>query len=142
MNASNLPQLRPQARGKNVDSDGTDSHVALAGGDDTSDVVSERTRNGSGSFKGAEESDDEIVFRGGQSDLPGYERLQSGSGAGSPEEEKIKRKLKFFFLNPVEKYYATRKLPWKLCLQILKVFIVTVQLWIFAGRFKIFKYHY
>jgi len=49
-----------------------------------------------------------------------------------PEEEKIKRKLKFFFMNPVEKYYATRKLPWKLLLQILKVFLVTAQLWIFA----------
>ena len=26
-----------------------------------------------------------------------------------------------------------RKLPWKLMLQILKVFIITAQLWIFAG---------
>jgi len=36
-------------------------------------------------------------------------------------------------MNPVDKYQATRKLPWKLLLQILKVFIVTAQLWIFAN---------
>lgn len=131
MNASNLSQLRPQSRDKNTESEVDTGHVTLACDDGLSGVT-ERTRNGSGSFKGAEESDEEIVFRGGQTDLPGYERLQSGCGPGSPEEEKIKRKLKFFFLNPVEKYYATRKLPWKLCLQILKVFLVTAQLWIFA----------
>ena len=136
MNASNLSQLRPQSRDKNTESEVDTGHVTLAC-DDSSSGVTERTRNGSGSFKGAEESDEEIVFRGGQSDLPGYERLQSGCGPGSPEEEKIKRKLKFFFLNPVEKYYATRKLPWKLCLQILKVFLVTAQLWIFAGKARL-----
>ena len=36
-------------------------------------------------------------------------------------------------MNPVEKYKATKKLPWKLLLQILKVFLVTAQLWIFAN---------
>ena len=53
----------------------------------------------SGSFKGAEES----VCRGGQSNLSEHERPQSGCGPGSPEEEEIKKKLKFFFMNPVEK---------------------------------------
>ena len=124
MNVSNIShQLTPQSRAKNVASE----NVTLAC-DDILSGVSERTRNGSGSVKGAEES----VIRGDQSDLPGHDRLQSG--CGSPEEEKIKSKLKFFFLNPVEKYYATRTLPWKFCVQILKVFLVTVQLWIFAGK--------
>jgi len=89
-------------------------------------------RSGSGSFLGPEESDDEIAFRGSNRN-DGYSRLNSSSfGQGSAEEEKLKRKLKFHFLNPVEKYYATRKLPWKLSLQILKVFVITAQLWIFA----------
>ena len=35
-------------------------------------------------------------------------RLETVIGPGSPEEEKLKRKLKFFFMNPVEKYHATR----------------------------------
>ena len=50
-----------------------------------------------------------------------------------PQEENLKRKLKFFFMNPVEKYEATQKMQWKLLLQILKVFIVTAQLWVFAN---------
>ena len=50
----------------------------------------------------------------------------------SPEEEKMKRKLKFFFMNPKDKYIATKQIPWKLMLQILKVFLVTTQLVIFA----------
>ena len=127
MNVSNIShQLTCQSRDKNAESE----NVTLAC-DDSLSGVSEKTRNGSGSFKGAEES----VFRGDQSALPGHGRLKSGCGPGSPEEEEnIKSKLKFFFLNPVEKYYATRNLPWKLCMQILKVFLVTVQLWIFAGK--------
>jgi len=132
MNASNLSQLRPQQARATIGDN--DAPSTLSDADDIMDsLINDRSRNASGSFKGAEESDEEIVFRGCQGNVSGYERLQGGlGGSGSSEEEKIKRKLKFFFLNPVEKYYATRKLPWKLCLQILKVFIVTVQLWIFA----------
>lgn len=63
----------------------------------------------------------------------GYEVLENHSGPGDAEEEKIKGKLNFFFLNPIDKYLASKRLPWKFCLQILKVFLVTAQLWIFAG---------
>jgi len=103
--------------------------------EDNDTASSGQRRRGSGSFLGAEESDEEIVFRGSAHDrhgMDGYQRLETCSGPQSGEEEKLKRKLKFFFMNPIEKYYATRKLPWKLCLQALKVFIVTAQLWIFA----------
>jgi len=48
------------------------------------------------------------------------------------EEEKIKSKLTFHFLNPIEKYQRSRRVPWKLCVQVLKLFLVTAQLWIFA----------
>ena len=138
MNASNLPQLRPQSRCNPDQSSEACNNIFVHEYDHSYDFQGDRSRHGSGSFKGPEESDEEIVFRGVQSDVSasGYERLPSASGPHSPEEEKIKRKLKFFFFNPVEKYYATRKLPWKLCLQILKVFLVTAQLWIFAGKFQ------
>ena len=66
--------------------------------------------------------------------MSGYDVFENHHGPDSPEEEKIKGKLRFFFLNPLEKYWATRRLPWKLLLQILKILIVTVQLWLFAGR--------
>ena len=66
--------------------------------------------------------------------ISGYEELRTHSGPDSEEEEKIKGKLKFFFFNPMDKYLVTRRLPWKLFLQILKAVIVTVQLWIYAGK--------
>ena len=42
-------------------------------------------------------------------------------------EDRLRRKLKFFFMGPDEKFKARRKVPWKLLLQILKIFIVTAQ---------------
>jgi hypothetical protein len=42
-------------------------------------------------------------------------------------EDKLRRKLKFYFMGPHEKIIARRKCPWKLLLQITKVVLVTVQ---------------
>jgi hypothetical protein len=42
-------------------------------------------------------------------------------------EDKLRRKLKFYFMGPHEKIIARRKCPWKLLLQIAKVVLVTVQ---------------
>ena len=39
--------------------------------------------------------------------------------------------------NACDDYDDVRSLPWKLLLQILKVFLVTAQLWIFASMIKI-----
>jgi len=148
MNASNLGQLRPRSRNPSNDQVNMEpqedvvgspgllspgmltfnrSHSVNSSGGSPNDT---RDRRGSGSYKGAYESDDDIAFKG-VATSPGYEPLLASRG-GITEEERLKRKLKFFFFNPVEKFYATRQLPWKLCLQILKVFIVTTQLWIFA----------
>merc|ERR1719318_478400 len=33
------------------------------------------------------------------------------------KKKKIKKKLNFFFLNPIDKYLASKRLPWKFCLQ-------------------------
>ncbi|KAM4605249.1 mucolipin-3 [Polymixia lowei] len=49
----------------------------------------------------------------------------------SPESkvvEDFRRRLKYFFMNPCEKYKARGRKPWKLMLQILKIAIITVQL--------------
>uniref|UniRef100_A0A3P8ZAC5 Polycystin cation channel PKD1/PKD2 domain-containing protein n=1 Tax=Esox lucius TaxID=8010 RepID=A0A3P8ZAC5_ESOLU len=40
----------------------------------------------------------------------------------------FRRKLKYFFMNPCEKYRARGRKPWKLMLQILKIAIITFQL--------------
>ncbi|XP_056089260.1 mucolipin-3 isoform X2 [Rhinichthys klamathensis goyatoka] len=44
------------------------------------------------------------------------------------EEEEFRRKLKYFFMNPCDKYTARGRKPWKLILQILKIAVVTIQL--------------
>lgn len=43
------------------------------------------------------------------------------------EEMTLKEDLKFYFMNPCEKYRARRQIPWKLALQILKILMVTTQ---------------
>ncbi|XP_076178711.1 mucolipin-3 [Ptiloglossa arizonensis] len=47
-------------------------------------------------------------------------------------EEKMRRKLKFFFMNPIEKWQAKRRLPYKFAVQVIKIVLVTVQLCLFA----------
>ncbi|XP_073795600.1 mucolipin-3 isoform X6 [Danio rerio] len=45
-----------------------------------------------------------------------------------PALEAFRRKLKYFFMNPCDKYKARQRKPWKLFLQIVKIAVVTVQL--------------
>jgi len=136
MNASNFTQLRPRSNSGEIqvtredDQDNEDIYNVSGLTQSTASVDSVNARRNSGSYGGAYESDEDVAFKGRNSSQSGYERLPNS--ASFPEEEKIKRKLKFYFMNPADKYYATRQLPWKLCLQILKVFLVTAQLWIFA----------
>uniref|UniRef100_A0A3B3VDZ5 Mucolipin TRP cation channel 1a n=1 Tax=Poecilia latipinna TaxID=48699 RepID=A0A3B3VDZ5_9TELE len=49
-----------------------------------------------------------------------------------PEEEAIRRKLKYFFMSPCDKYHAKGRKPFKLVLQVLKIFVVTAQLIVFG----------
>ncbi|XP_022318033.2 mucolipin-3-like [Crassostrea virginica] len=53
-------------------------------------------------------------------------------------EDRLRRKLKFYFMGPHEKIIAKRKCPWKLLLQIFKVVIVTVQLVMFGYERALF----
>ncbi|XP_036302562.1 mucolipin-3 isoform X3 [Pipistrellus kuhlii] len=43
-------------------------------------------------------------------------------------EDQMRRKLKFFFMNPCEKFWARGRKPWKLVIQIIKLAMVTIQL--------------
>lgn len=47
-------------------------------------------------------------------------------------EEKMRRKLQFFFMNPIEKWKAKRKFPYKFVVQLIKIVLVTLQLCLFA----------
>ncbi|XP_017271984.1 mucolipin-1b [Kryptolebias marmoratus] len=48
------------------------------------------------------------------------------------EEEALRRKLKYFFMSPCDKYHAKGRKPFKLALQLLKIVIVTTQLVLFG----------
>lgn len=43
------------------------------------------------------------------------------------DDEALRRKLKYFFMSPCDKYHAKGRKPYKLLLQLLKIVIVTAQ---------------
>lgn len=47
-------------------------------------------------------------------------------------EERMRRKLQFFFMNPIEKWQARRRFPYKFVVQLIKIVLVTMQLCLFA----------
>ncbi|XP_035491904.1 mucolipin-1 [Scophthalmus maximus] len=47
-------------------------------------------------------------------------------------DEALRRKLKYFFMSPCDKFYAKGRKPFKLGLQLLKIIIVTAQLVLFG----------
>ncbi|XP_056608360.1 mucolipin-1b isoform X2 [Triplophysa dalaica] len=69
----------------------------------------------------------------GSSDLNGSPPTLDVSGSlQQGEEEALRRKLKYFFMSPCDKYHAKGRKPFKLVLQLLKIVIVTVQLVMFG----------
>lgn len=63
----------------------------------------------------------------------GYSSQQTNSFAAlNQPEEKMRRKLQFFFMNPIEKWKAKRKFPYKFVVQVIKIVLVTFQLCLFA----------
>lgn len=70
--------------------------------------------------------------------VPGLTRLQStissnSLNADTPHlEERMRRRLQYFFMNPCQKYKAKKRKPYKLLLQIIKIALVTSQLCIFG----------
>lgn len=58
-------------------------------------------------------------------------------------EERMRRKLQFFFMNPIEKWYAKRRFPYKFVVQVIKIILVTMQLCLFAhSRYNHVNYTY
>ncbi|XP_071984578.1 mucolipin-3-like isoform X2 [Engystomops pustulosus] len=47
-------------------------------------------------------------------------------------EDILKRKLMYHFMTPFEKFQACGRKPWKLCIQVLKTALVTIQLVLFG----------
>uniref|UniRef100_A0A8C1ZLT5 Mucolipin 1b n=1 Tax=Cyprinus carpio TaxID=7962 RepID=A0A8C1ZLT5_CYPCA len=60
------------------------------------------------------------------------ERRVSRQPSHPGHEHALRRKLKYFFMSPCDKYHAKGRKPFKLALQLLKIIIVTVQLVLFG----------
>uniref|UniRef100_A0A286XLY4 Mucolipin TRP cation channel 1 n=1 Tax=Cavia porcellus TaxID=10141 RepID=A0A286XLY4_CAVPO len=50
-----------------------------------------------------------------------------GAPPTPPEEEDLRRRLKYFFMSPCDKFRAKGRKPCKLMLQVVKILVVTVQ---------------
>lgn len=49
-------------------------------------------------------------------------------------EDRMRRKLQFFFMNPIEKWQAKKRFPYKFMIQVIKIILVTLQLCLFANN--------
>ena len=56
-----------------------------------------------------------------------HQRTADAVDADRKVVDRFRRKLKYFFMNPCEKFHARSRKPWKLMLQLLKIVIITVQ---------------
>lgn len=70
--------------------------------------------------------------QGSHSNSQGYSAQESSFSELNQLEEKMRRKLQFFFMNPIEKWKAKRKFPFKFVVQVIKIILVTFQLCLFA----------
>lgn len=70
--------------------------------------------------------------QGNRDNSQGYSSCATTSVNLHQMEEKMRRKLQFFFMNPIEKWHAKRKFPYKFVVQVIKIVLVTFQLCLFA----------
>ena len=57
-----------------------------------------------------------------------YGSMLEGCGSCTPDQvDQVRRRVKFFFMDPCSKFKARRHLPWKMFFQFLKIIIITVQ---------------
>ena len=56
------------------------------------------------------------------------------------KEECLREYLKFYFMNPCEKFRARQQIPWKMGLQILKIVMVTTQVNYIISSFVLFLF--
>lgn len=80
--------------------------------------------------------DDDYISNSSTTMLAGVAQPSSSAAHLSPmsaaNEERMRRKLQFFFMNPIEKWQARRKFPYKFVVQVIKIILVTMQLCLFA----------
>lgn len=64
----------------------------------------------------------------GTNGLPLWDAPQHECCVGDQDNvDSLRRRIKYYFMNPCEKYRARGRKPWKLMLQLVKIAIITVQ---------------
>lgn len=86
-----------------------------------------------GTSDGSEEHDLQSSRNGRPHMTRGLPSASGGRWLGADQkEEELRRRLKYFFMSPCDKYHAKGRKPYKLILQLLKIGIVTAQLVLFG----------
>ncbi|TRY63631.1 hypothetical protein TCAL_07292 [Tigriopus californicus] len=147
-NGGQEAQIGPRSRQRHFS--GLDGNAPRLS-DENSELGEQALLHRSGSWGGVNESEEDLRHL----NLPGGFRvnghgpnveanggLSGGGGSGVDREERFRRHLAFFFMDPVQKFQARRQIPWKLTIQFLKILVVTVQVVIFGNfRYAHTKYY-
>jgi len=75
-------------------------------------------------YIGLDESSDEEILE----ESP----LSNNRGSATPEERKLKTRLRYYFMSPCHKWKYRGRKPFKLSIQIAKIFLVTCQVCLFG----------
>lgn len=78
------------------------------------------------------ETESRITSEGFEEQPQIYSSTPVTSNACLHHQEKMRRRLQFFFMNPIEKWQAKRRFPYKFVVQVIKLVLVTMQLCLFA----------
>lgn len=89
--------------------------------------------SGTANASGATSGPDEIGYMSSSTSHPSASSSTSQlSPMSAFNEDRMRRKLQFFFMNPIEKWQARRKFPYKFAVQLVKIVALTIQLCLFA----------
>jgi hypothetical protein len=91
--------------------------------DDTQPIINQYDSDVMGSYNNISEATTTMMAGGGPT---------ASSPMSTYHEDRMRRKLQFFFMNPIEKWQAKRRFPYKFVVQVIKIILVTMQLCLFA----------
>ena len=78
------------------------------------------------------ETESRITSEGYEEEPQIYSSTPQSSSACLHFQDKMRRRLQFFFMNPIEKWQAKSRFPYKFVVQVIKIILVTMQLCLFA----------
>ncbi|XP_054154406.1 mucolipin-3-like [Oppia nitens] len=97
--------------------------------DDDIDVIEKCLSTNSTAING----DNEHFMSSSSVNLQGMNSMPpTESRVTATDRDRLRRRLKYYFMSPIDKWRAKGRFPYKLCLQIIKIVFVTIQLIVFG----------